>query len=281
MPVAVPLAAAAIGAIGSGMAANKASSAQDRATRAASLNYQQELQFRKDLYAKYQEMYGPIEQQAINQLKGDNPMGWGLVQGNINKNWADSERKMEQSLGGRPLSASMRQGMLLSKNEALSGAWQRGLLDKYSARAAMARSSPVLSLAGGVASSYGRMGDVNQREADRYGNLAAAGWQQAASSLGNAAKAWALNNGRQPQGVPSYVEPTQPGRLSLMPEQIDQIPMTQRGMDYMSQQGLNQMYDASPGLNGAANTMDASMWSMINPNGNTGNWMETYAPIGQ
>lgn len=191
-----PIAAAAISAIGSGMAADKNSSAQRRASEAAMRQQQAELDFRKSLYDEYKQKYGPLEDEVLRSMRGPNPIGWGLVSGKINKGYADATRKMEQSMGGRMLPQGVRRGLLLSKNEALGGAYQKGLLDKMNTQVNLARSSPVLGLAGGYAGGLGRMGDIFQRESDRYGALSANGWSSAARSLGTAANMWAMDKYR-------------------------------------------------------------------------------------
>ncbi len=192
----MPAAAAGAGVLISAWSANNAAKGQQRALDLQQSALASDQAFRQQQYADYQRMYGPLEQQLIQQASSEQPL-------NLGPNWARIQSNFDQAGRNNTVNLS-RNGMLGSgldthnnlenaRAYTLSDAFSKGLQARDALRQSVLAMGKQMPQQAGFASQGNlNMAGLYGQQAGLYGNLAAGAGQGLSSSLG--ALGYALGN---------------------------------------------------------------------------------------
>lgn len=247
---AVTAATAVYGAYNASQNAKQQSSAMAQQQNAADAQLQNDLAFRQ----QQQQLYGPLEQQMVQQASGTTPLDYGLMSGQIQQSYDAAQRGLQQQMAARGLSASGLSGggalgLEMGRANALSSAFLQGLQNRRAlGMSVLSRYNPGANQQM-VNQGYGNLQNMYGQYASMYGQAAQQGYGAAASGLGSLAQMYSMRQ-QQPQAdltgsiqqqaaVPSAPLPTDmnsgqqfpefqaPMQPSLMPKGGAQQPMAQ------------------------------------------------------
>jgi hypothetical protein len=176
---------AVIGAGASMAGSSKAARAQEEAMQAQKQAAEQDLQFRQQMYADAQAKYGPLEQQLLGQATSDRPLGYDMLSGQIQQQYADALRNLSamgyQGMGGGLAGGAARQAQF-GLATALPQAYAQGQMARLGLGQSLLGRDPSTQLGMNVSGGYGNLMNMYGNTANMYGQLAGMG----AQGLGNA-----------------------------------------------------------------------------------------------
>lgn len=196
----------ALGSIGSilgtftGMGSSK--SAGKSADKAAELQYQAamaDLAFRQKMYDEAQAKYGPLEQQLLGQAKSDRPLGYDMLSGQIQQQYADALRNLSAMgyQGGGLAGGAGRQAQF-GLATALPQAYSQGQMNRLNLGTSLLGRSPVYGLGQNVSGGYQNLGNLYGNQFDVYNRLGMMG----SAATGQALQGFGYGMG-QSQGMQS------------------------------------------------------------------------------
>jgi len=184
----MPAAIIASAVIGGGMSmagSSKAARSQKEAMEAQQKSAQQDLAFRQKMYEDAQAKYGPLEQQMLGQATSNQPLGYEMLSGQIQQQYADALRRIGQQgmggMGGGLQGGAARQAQF-GLATGLGGAYAQGQMNRLNLGQSLLGRDPSAQLGMNVSGGMQNMTNLYGNTADMYGKLAGAG----AQGLGNA-----------------------------------------------------------------------------------------------
>jgi hypothetical protein len=156
-----------------GMGSSK--SAGKSADKAAELQYQAamaDLAFRQKMYDEAQAKYGPLEQQLLGQAKSDRPLGYDMLSGQIQQQYADALRNLSAMgyQGGGLAGGAGRQAQF-GLATALPQAYSQGQMNRLNLGTSLLGRSPVYGLGQNVSGGYQNLGNLYGNQFDVYNRL--------------------------------------------------------------------------------------------------------------
>jgi len=188
MPVAAAqiMAAAAVAAAGIGSSSSK--KAGKSAEEQAKLQKQTaaaDLAFRQQMYNEAQAKYGPLEEQLLGQAKSDQPLGYEMLSGQMQQQYADALRRIGEQgnigMGGLAGGAARQSQFGLATG--LGNAYAQGQMNRLNLGTSLLGRSPVVGLGQNVSGGYQGLGNFYGQQAGMYGQLAGQGANAASQSL--------------------------------------------------------------------------------------------------
>lgn len=156
-----------------GMGSSK--SAGKSADDAAKLQYQAEmadLAFRQRMYDEAQAKYGPLEQQILAQATYNEPLGYDMLSGQIQQQYADALRNLSAMgyQGGGLAGGAARQSQFGLAN-ALPQAYSQGQMNRLNLGTSLLGRSPVYGLGQNVSGAYQGLANTYGNQFDVYNRL--------------------------------------------------------------------------------------------------------------
>ena len=192
----VSVAVAGAGVLTSAYSSNQAASAQQRAMSIQQSALAQDQAFRQQQYADYQRMYGPMEQQLVQQASSEQPLNLGPTWGRIQQNFDQAGRNNTVNLARSGMLGSgldTHNNLENARAYTLSDAFSKGLMARDALRqSVLAMGKQMPQQAGFASQGNQQMAGLYGQQAGLYGNLAAGAAQGFGSSLG--ALGYALGN---------------------------------------------------------------------------------------
>lgn len=205
MPVAVPIAVAAIGAASSMAAAHTAAGAADRAASRQQQSMDNQLAFQKMLYDKDSAIFDPIKRKLAGEVMSDQPLDYGLAKDQINYNFGNAARDEQNQLAlrgaaGSGLDKATVQGNTLAKARALSQAWLSGQKSKRELAQGLLGFDRSDAQGQGVSGVLGNQAGVYGDQTRQWAGMAGAANQGVGNALNNGAYLWMMG---QQGGAPN------------------------------------------------------------------------------
>jgi hypothetical protein len=187
MPLGGYIIAGSLITAGAGMASSsKASGAAERAQRQQAEAAMADLAFRQKMYEEAQGKYGPLEQQLLGQAKSDRPLGYDMLSGQIQQQYADALRNLSamgyQGMGGGLAGGAARQAQF-GLATALPQAYAQGQMNRLNLGTSLLGRSPVYGLGQNIQGGYQGLGNIYGQQAAMYGQLAGQGAAAASQAL--------------------------------------------------------------------------------------------------
>jgi hypothetical protein len=185
---------AAVGLSSSKRASRDAEKAQEMQKKM----FDQDLAFRQKMYEEAQAKYGPLEQQMLGQATSTRPLGYDMLSGQIQQQYADALRNLSAMgyQGGGLAGGAARQAQF-GLATALPQAYAQGQMNRLNLGTSLLGRSPVYGLGQNVQGAYGQQAGFYGQQAGMYGQLAGLGAQAAARSLQNLGYTMGQNYGQQ------------------------------------------------------------------------------------
>lgn len=172
------VASSVIGAGASMAGSSKAARAQEEAMRKQQEAAQQDLQFRQQMYSDAQAKYGPLEQQLLGQATSNRPLGYDMLSGQIQQQYADALRNISamgyQGMSGGLAGGAARQAQF-GLATALPQAYAQGQMARLGLGQSLLGRDPSTQLGMNVSGGYSNLMDLYGNRADMYGKLAGQG----------------------------------------------------------------------------------------------------------
>jgi hypothetical protein len=186
MPLGGYIVGSAIIGAGAGMASSsKASSAADRASQSQLKAAQQDLAFRQQMYQDAQAKYGPLEQQLLGQANSSQPLGYEMLSGQMQQQYADALRRIGEQgnigMGGLAGGAARQSQFGLATG--LGSAYAQGQMNRLALGQSLLGRDPSTQLGMNVQGGFQGMGNIYGQQAGMYGQLAGQGANAASQSL--------------------------------------------------------------------------------------------------
>lgn len=181
-------------------ASRRSASAQSEQQRA----YEQDLALRRQFLEQQQGLYGPLEQQLVDQARSPLPLFYGPLSGQVQRSYDASGRNLatqfaQRGLSGSNLQGATLQGLELGRAGALSTAFQQGLQQRLAlAQNVLSRYQPLANTQN-VSQGLGQLGGFYGQQAQLYGQAAAQGWQNVGQGLQGLGQYWQIRNYLQGQ----------------------------------------------------------------------------------
>ena len=176
------LASAGIGASSS----SKAGNAAERAQQLQSQSAQQDLAFRQKMYEEAQAKYGPLEQQMLGQATSSQPLGYEMLSGQMQQQYADALRRIGQQgmggMGGGLQGGAARQSQF-GLATGLGSAYAQGQMNRLNLGQSLLGRDPSTQLGMNVQGGFQGMGNIYGQQAGMYGQLAGQGANAMSQSL--------------------------------------------------------------------------------------------------
>ena len=190
---------AVIGAGASMAGSSKAARAQEEAMQAQQQAAQQDLQFRQQMYADAQAKYGPLEQQLLGQATSDRPLGYDMLSGQIQQQYADALRNLSAMgyQGGGLAGGAGRQAQF-GLATALPQAYAQGQMDRLNLGTSLLARNPAYGLGQNVSGAYQGLANAYGNQFDVYNRLGMMG----SAATGQALQGFGYGMG-QSQGMQS------------------------------------------------------------------------------
>lgn len=211
----MPVAVAAIGTAYSIYAGQQAAKRQSQAMNAQQGAANQQLALEQQFAGQQQGLYGPLEQQMVQQASSSQPLDYGQISGQIQGGYDTAQRNLSEQLASRGLGSSGlagagATGLEIGRANSLSTAFQQGLdrrrqlglglLGRYNPRADVQ----------GVAGAYGNLQGLYGQYSGMYGGAAQGAYGNAASALQGLAQYFTQQPGQQTPDVSGSINAAQP-----------------------------------------------------------------------
>lgn len=172
---------AAVGMSSSKRASRDAEKAQEMQKKM----FDQDLAFRQQMYNEAQTKYGPLEQQMLEQATSNQPLGYEMLSGQMQQQYADALRKIGEQgnigMGGLAGGAARQSQFGLATG--LGSAYAQGQMNRLALGQSLLGRSPTTQLGMNVQGAFGNQAGFYGNQASMYGQLAGLGSQAAAKSL--------------------------------------------------------------------------------------------------
>lgn len=200
----------AIGQIGNlvgsvlGMGSSKkAGSGADKASDNMLKAAMADLAFRQKMYEDAQAKYGPLEQQMLGQATSNQPLGYEMLSGQMQQQYADALRRIGEQgnigMGGLAGGAARQSQFGLATG--LGNAYAQGQMNRLNLGTSLLGRSPVYGLGQNVSGGYQGLGNAYGGMFDVYNKL---------GMMGSAATGQALQGFGYGQGMNSGMGQTTP-----------------------------------------------------------------------
>ena len=172
---------AAVGMSSSKRASRDAEKAQEMQKKM----FDQDLAFRQQMYNEAQAKYGPLEQQLIGQATSNQPLGYEMLSGQMQQQYADALRRIGEQgnigMGGLAGGAARQSQFGLATG--LGSAYAQGQMNRLALGQSLLGRDPSAQLGMNVQGAFGNQAGFYGNQASMYGQLAGLGSQAAAKSL--------------------------------------------------------------------------------------------------
>ena len=180
-------------AVGTGAVINAVSSAQNSKRAEGEFNTQMGLQQQnvdsaKQFQQQQDQMYGPLNQQMIQQASSDQPLFYGPMQGQINQSFDQGQRNLtsqmaQRGMAGSGLAAGGATNMEIGRSGALDTAFQQGLQSRLQlGQSVLSRYQPMLNQSMVSGALQGQSGVAGQ-QGQMYNQAAQQGMQSVGSAM--------------------------------------------------------------------------------------------------
>ena len=198
MPVAAALTAGemamiAIGVAGAGAGASSSKKAGKSADEQAKLQAKAsaaDLAFRQQMYQDAQAKYGPLEQQLIGQATSNQPLGYEMLSGQMQQQYADALRRIGEQgnigMGGLAGGAARQSQFGLATG--LGSAYAQGQMNRLNLGQSLLARDPSNQLGMNVSSGMQNMSNIYGNQFDTYnrlGMMGSAGLGQSLQGMGS------------------------------------------------------------------------------------------------
>ncbi len=208
--------AAVVGSVGVGMyGANKSAKSADKATKAQSEASAAQLEFEREQYDDWKELYGPIEQNLATYYQGVTPETYAAVGlETYNEEYQKSVERMNEQFAQRGILPSSGIASSLAAQGELQAAETRSGIRSQSEQQAINDKTNFLQIGMGqnpsnsLSQAYSQQSAMAATQAAAANQAAGQAWSSVASSIPNAVFAY--------QNSP-HAQPTQPQQISTMP----------------------------------------------------------------
>ena len=189
---------AAVGMSSSKRASRDAEKAQEMQKKM----FDQDLAFRQRMYEEAQSKYGPLEQQMLGQATSTRPLGYDMLSGQIQQQYADALRNLSAMgyQGGGLAGGAARQAQF-GMAEALPQAYAQGQMNRLNLGTSLLARNPAYGLGQNVSGAYQNLANAYGNQFDVYNRLGMM------SSLGLGQSLQGLGYGMgQSQGLPQMLQ---------------------------------------------------------------------------
>ena len=199
--------AAVVGA-GAGLAgASKNASASTRAMNSQQAMQQQQLDFQKQQYNRYLNLYGPVEQQLAGQAQSQQPLFYDQNAAAIKQNYSNAQRGLAnqmsmRGMAGNGLDQGAMQGAAMGQASALSGAWNQGMVNRQNLGLSLTGRGQIQNSANNVAGSMQGMANLYGNQANLYNNASMASGQAVGQGIQGMGRAFGMMNRSGQAGTP-------------------------------------------------------------------------------
>ena len=189
------IAAAAIGGGLGMMSAGKNAKSASNAMQSQERMQEQQLDFQKQQYQRYLNLYGPIEQQLAGQAHSSQPLFYDQNAAAIKQNYANAGRNLSSQMSMRGMAGSGQDaaamgGLASQQAGALSGAYNTGMQNRLNLGMQLTNHSPLQSAGQGVSGSMQGMANLYGNQANLYNNASMMGGQAVGNASGGLGRAW-------------------------------------------------------------------------------------------
>jgi len=147
--------------------------------------FDQDLAFRQQMYEEAQAKYGPLEQQMLGQATSNKPLGYDMLSGQMQQQYADALRRIGEQgnigMGGLAGGAARQSQFGLATG--LGSAYAQGQMNRLALGQSLLGRDPSAQLGMNVQGAFGNQAGFYGNQASMYGQLAGLGSQAAAKSL--------------------------------------------------------------------------------------------------
>lgn len=170
------------------------------ARRRRDLLDEREYQLNEEERRRQQELYGPIEALLAKDMASTGPSNWGLEAGDIERNYADLGRKVNENIvnsgldNASGIQIAANAGLGLNKARDRSRAYMEALRRKRGEQFSFLQRYNPAGLTQMVAGSTARMANRQEGDAGMYDNESNQAWQAAGNVLMNGLMMEAMNN---------------------------------------------------------------------------------------
>ena len=161
-----------------------------------------DLAFRQKMYEEAQAKYGPLEQQILGQAISNEPLGYDMLSGQIQQQYADALRNLSAMgyQGGGLAGGAARQAQF-GMAEALPQAYAQGQMNRLNLGTSLLARNPAYGLGQNVSGAYQNLANAYGNQFDVYNRLGMM------SSLGLGQSLQGLGYGMgQTQGLPQMLQ---------------------------------------------------------------------------
>lgn len=150
----------------SGKSADKASELRDQAAMA-------DLAFRQKMYDEAQAKYNPLEQQLIGQATSNRPLGYDMLSGQIEQQYADALRRIggQGNIGMGGLAGGAARQSQFGLATGLGSAYAQGQMNRLNLGTSLLGRSPVYGLGQNVSGGYQNLENLYGNQFDVYNRL--------------------------------------------------------------------------------------------------------------
>ena len=193
MPVAAALTAGEMAMIGIGVAgagagassSKKAGKSADEQAKLQAKASAADLAFRQQMYQDAQAKYGPLEQQLIGQATSNQPLGYDMLSGQMQQQYADALRRIGEQgnigMGGLAGGAARQSQFGLATG--LGSAYAQGQMNRLALGQSLLGRDPTTQLGMNVSGGMQNMSNLYGQQAGMYGQLAGQGANAMSQSL--------------------------------------------------------------------------------------------------
>lgn len=216
----MPAAIIASAVIGGGMSmagSSKAARSQREAMESQQKAAQADLAFRQKMYQDAQAKYGPLEQQLLGQATSNQPLGYDILSGQIQQQYADALRRItQQGMGGLAGGAARQAQFGLATG--LGSAYAQGQMNRLALGQSLLGRDPSTQLGMNVSGGYGNLQNMYGQRAGMYGQLAGLGSQGLGNAISGLGNAYGMNQWMRDQSLYNQLAPiTSASEFSALP----------------------------------------------------------------
>lgn len=180
--------------------------AGESADKAAELQFQAamaDLAFRQKMYDEAEAKYGPLEKQLLQEAQSDKPLGYEMLSGQMQQQYADALRRIDEQgnigMGGLAGGAARQSQFGLATG--LGNVYAQGQMNKLNLGTSLLGRSPVVGLGQNVSGGYQNLQNLYGNQFDVYNKL---------GMMGSLATGQALQGFSYGQGMDSGTGQTTP-----------------------------------------------------------------------
>jgi hypothetical protein len=171
------LGVSALGTVMGSNSSKKAAKTAEEAQQQQMKSAQQDLEFRQKMYTDAQGKYAPLEQQLLGQATSNQPLGYDMLSGQMQQQYADALRRIGEQgnigMGGLAGGAARQSQFGLATG--LGGAYAQGQMNRLNLGQSLLGRDPSTQLGMNVSGGIQNMSNLYGQQANMYGQLAGAG----------------------------------------------------------------------------------------------------------